>query len=353
MGLLNFIRQETIEVIDWVDTTTETVIWKFPTRENAIKHGAQLTVRESQVALLLDEGRLTDVFGPGRYELTTANLPVLTTLRGWKYGFNSPFKVDVYFVSTKQFAGLRWGTPNPVILRDPDFRQVRVRAFGTFALRVSEPAKFLKEFSGTNPLIYISEVEDQLRSAIVNKFSDTLAEAQVSVLDLARNYLELGERLRPLLLDDFAAFGLELTRFYLENASLPPEVEEFLDKGTQMGMVGDMARFQQFQAGLALEKVADQDGGGLASTAVLLGGLGGVLGAGGVLNTAAPAAPLADTPAAAAAPDTPAAAEAAPSADTARAQVMQTLRELGQLKADGILTEAEFDAKKAELLARL
>ena len=330
MGLFDFIRNELIEIIEWVDSSTDTVIYKFPDRENNLKNGAQLVVRESQVAVFMDQGRIADVYGPGRHVLTTENMPVLTTLRGWKYGFNSPFKVDVYFVSTKQFTNLKWGTPNPVILRDPEFKQVRIRAFGTFALRVTEPATFLKEFAGTNPLVRISDVEGQLRSAIVNKFSDTLAEANVSVLDLARNYSELGERLRPLLQDDFQPYGLELTRFYLENASLPPEVEAFLDKTTQMSMAGDMARFQQFQAGIAVEKAAEQEG-GIGGAAVLLGGLGNMMG-----NATAPAQAAAAGPAA---PD--------------RDQIMKMLRELGQLKADGILTEAEFDAKKAELLARL
>jgi membrane protease subunit (stomatin/prohibitin family) len=253
MGLFDFIRNELIEIIDWVDNSTDTIIWKFPDVENNIKIGAQLTVRESQVAILMDQGRIADVFRPGLHPLTTANMPVLTTLRGWKYGFDSPFKVDVYFVSTKQFTNLKWGTPNPVMLRDAEFKQVRVRAFGTFALRVSEAAKFLTEFAGTNSVVRVADVEGHLRSAIVNKFSDSLAEANVSVLDLARNYQELGERLRPLLQEDFDAYGLELTRFYLENASLPAEVEAFLDKTTQMNMAGDMARFQQFQAGLAVE----------------------------------------------------------------------------------------------------
>ncbi|HEX8328880.1 MAG TPA: SPFH domain-containing protein [Hymenobacter sp.] len=334
MGLFDFIRNELIEIIDWVDNSTDTIIWKFPDVENNIKIGAQLTVRESQVAILMDQGRIADVFGPGLHPLTTANMPVLTTLRGWKYGFDSPFKVDVYFVSTKQFTNLKWGTPNPVMLRDAEFKQVRVRAFGTFALRVTEAPKFLTEFAGTSSLVRIADVEGQLRSAIVNKFSDSLAEANVSVLDLARNYQELGERLRPLLQEDFGAYGLELTRFYLENASLPAEVEAFLDKTTQMNMAGDMARFQQFQAGLAVEKAAEQEG-GVGGAAVLLGGLGNMLG-----NATAPAAQAAASPA-----PTPAGSD--------REQVMQLLRDLGQLKADGILTAEEFDAKKAELLARL
>ena len=340
MGLFDFIRNELIEIIEWVDTSGgDVVIHKFPDGDREIKTGAQLTVRESQVAVLLNEGKLADVFGPGRHVLSTQNMPVLTTLRGWKYGFDSPFKVDIYFVSTKQFTNLKWGTQNPIIVRDPEFKQVRVRAFGVFALRVADPGTFLKEFAGTAPTVRIGDVEGQLRAAIVNKFSDAIGEANISVLDLARNYTELGEKLRPLLADDFTAYGLELTRFYIENTSLPPEVEQFLDKTTQMNMVGDMARFQQFQAGVAIENIADQPG-GIGGTALLMGCLGNLMG-----GAMAPA-PAAQQPVA------PPVAPATPPKED-RAQVLATLKELGELKAAGILTEEEFSAKKAELLARL
>lgn len=331
MGLFDFIKNELIEIIDWVDATTDTVVWKFPDKENNIKYGAQLTVRESQVAVFLNEGQIADVFGPGRYTLTTQNMPLLTTLKGWKYGFESPFKVDVYFVSTKQFPNLKWGTQNPIIVRDPEFKQVRVRAFGTYALRVQDAGKFLKELAGTDPLVRIADVEGQLRSAIVNKFSDAVGESGVSILDLARNYHEMGDKLRPLLQDDFGAYGLELTKFYIENTSLPPEVEQFLDKTTQMNMAGDMARFQQFQAGVAIENISEQEG-GIGGTALLMGGLGQMMG-----GAMAPA------------PQQPAAG--APKED--KAQIMTMLKDLGELKAAGILTEEEFAAKKAELLARL
>ncbi len=331
MGLFDFIKNELIEIIDWVDDSNDTVIWKFPDRENNIKHGAQLVVRESQVAVFMNEGQIADVYGPGRYQLTTQNMPVMTTLRGWKYGFESPFKADVYFVSTRQFTNLKWGTQNPIIVRDPEFKQVRVRAFGAYALRVAEAGKFLKEFAGTAPVVRITDVEGQLRTAIVNKFSDAIGEANVSVLDLARNYSELGEKLRPLLADDFTTYGLELTKFYIENTSLPPEVEQFLDKTTQMNMAGDMARFQQFQAGMAIENISEQEG-GIGGTALLMGGLGNMMG--GAMAPAPAAQPA-----------------AAPKED--RAQILATLKELGELKAAGILTEEEFAAKKAELLARL
>ncbi|CCH53732.1 hypothetical protein BN8_02849 [Fibrisoma limi BUZ 3] len=326
MGLFDFIRNELIEVIDWVDNSTDTVIWKFPDNGNNIKYGAQLTVRESQVAVFMNEGQIADVYPPGRYELTTQNMPIMTTLRSWKFGFESPFKVDIYFVSTKQFTNLKWGTQNPIIVRDPEFKQVRVRAFGVFSLRVTDGGKFIREFAGTTPIVRIADVEDQLRTAIVSKFSDTVAEANVSILDLARNYQELGEKLRPMLQDDFTAYGLELTRFYIENTSLPPEVEAFLDKTTQMNMVGDMARFQQFQAGMALEDAAEN--GGAAGTAILMGGLG------NFMNNANAPQPA-----------------AAPKED--KAQVLELLKQLGELKAAGVLTDEEFTAKKAELLARL
>jgi membrane protease subunit (stomatin/prohibitin family) len=329
MGLFDFIRNELIDIIEWVDTTPDTIIYKFPDQKNDIKYGAQLTVRESQVAIFMNEGQIADVFQPGRHTLTTQNMPVLTTLKSWKYGFESPFKVDVYFVSTKQFTKLKWGTANPIIVRDPEFKQVRLRAFGTYTLRVTDGTKFLKEFAGTNPVVRIGDIEEQLRSAIGSKFADAVAEAGVSVLDLARNYVELGDKLLPLLQPDFSQYGLELVKFYLENTSLPPEVEAFLDKTTQMNMAGDMARFQQFQTGMAIETAAENPG-----TAGTLVGLGlGNLMAGAVQP----------------APQTPPAAPAG----TDKAQIMELLKQLGELKTAGVLTEEEFATKKAELLAKL
>ncbi|GAB3641015.1 SPFH domain-containing protein [Spirosoma arcticum] len=331
MGLFDFIRNELIEVIDWVDVgpshggSSDMVIWKFPDNGNNLKYGAQLTVRESQVAVFMNEGKIADVYPPGRYELTTQNMPIMTTLRSWKFGFESPFKADVYFVSTRQFTNLKWGTQNPIIVRDPEFKQVRVRAFGVFALRVTDGRLFIREFGGTAPIVRIGDLEEQLRTAIVSKFSDTVAELGVSVLDLARNYQEVGEKLHPMLQNDFTPYGLELTRFYIENTSLPPEVEAFLDKTTQMNMAGDMARFQQFQAGVSLEKAAEE--GGVAGTSILMGGLGNFMGGANAQN-------------------------AQPAADD-KAKTMELLKQLADLKNAGVLTEEEFTAKKAELLAKL
>ena len=332
MGIFDFIRNEFVNVIEWVDDSQDTIIWKFPDKGNDIKYGAQLTVRESQVAIFMNEGQIADVFLPGRHELTTANMPILTTLRSWKYGFESPFKVDVYYVNTKQFTNMKWGTANPIIVRDPEFKQVRIRAFGTYTFRVKDAKKFLKEFAGTTPVVRVGDLEEQLRSIVFSKFSDAIAEANVSVLDLARNYTELGEKLGPLLSDDFDQYGLEIVKFYIENTSLPPEVEAFLDKTTQMNMVGDMAKFQQFQAGVSIEKAAENSATAASIVGVNLGGMmAGAAAPGAVAPTSQPAAQPAQS----------------------KEDILGLLKQLGDLKAAGILTEEEFAAKKAELLAKL
>ena len=346
MGLFDFIRNEFIEIIQWTDNSADTVIWKFMdvNADNNIKYGAKLVVRESQVAVFMNEGRIADVYGPGTHTLVTQNMPILTTLQGWKYGFESPFKVDVFFVSTRQFTNLKWGTMNPIIIRDPDFKQVRVRAFGVFSLRVADGGRFIKEYSGTNTIVKIGDVEDQLRTAIVSKFSDVVAKANVSVLDMARNYKELGNILLPDLKVDFAEYGLELVKFYIENTSLPPEVEQFLDKTTQMNMVGDMARFQQFQTGLSIEKVAENEG----TAGSMMGiGVGSIMSNQMAASTGAASTGAASTGAA----STGAANQAIPKED--KAQIMELLKDLAELKTAGILTEEEFAAKKAELLAKI
>ena len=341
MGLFGFVKNEFIEVIEWTDSSTDTVVWKFadPNADDNIKYGAKLVVRESQVAIFMNEGRIADVYEPGTHTLTTQNMPILTTLQSWKYGFESPFKVDVYFVSTRQFTNLKWGTMNPIIIRDPEFKQVRVRAFGVFSLRVADGGRFIKQYSGTNPVVKIGDVEDQLRTAIVSKFSDVVAKSNVSVLDMARNYKELGDKLLPDLQSDFTEYGLELVKFYIENTSLPPEVEQFLDKTTQMNMVGDMARFQQFQTGISIEKAAENEG---AAGNMMGFGLGSIM-----TNQMAASTAAASTGAA----STAAANQPAPKED--KAQIMGLLKDLAELKTAGVLTEEEFAAKKAELLAKI
>jgi len=332
MGLFSFLKDEFIEVIDWVEQANDIVLWKFPDRDANIKYGANLTVRESQQALFLDEGEMADTFSPGRYELLTQNMPLMTSLRNWKAGFNSPFKCDVYFLSTKTFTNLKWGTPNPIILRDPEFKQVRVKAFGTYFVKVSDPKKFFKEYAGTGQMVKIGQIESSLRDIVSPKFAEALAEAQVSVLDMVSNYTELGEKIAPFLQKDLDAFGLELVKFQVTSTSLPKEVEEFYDKMTNMNMVSDMNKFQQFQQSNAIEKAAENPGGGAGEGI----GMGMGFGMANMMMNQQNQQP-----------------QQGGAKGQSKAEIMATLKELGGLKEAGILTEKEFNAKKKELLARL
>ena len=274
MGLWDKLKGEFIDIVEWIDDTGNTLVYRFPRHGNEIKNGAGLTVREGQVAVLIDEGQLADVFPPGMYTLETANLPVLSTLRGWKYGFESPFKVEVYFVSTRQFTDQKWGTKNPIMMRDAEFGPVRVRAFGTYSIRVSDPAVFIREIVGTDGQFTTEEVSDQLRNILVARFSDALAESGIPVLDMAANYDELGTKLDDRVKEDLQRYGLELKTLLVENISLPPAVEEALDKRTSMGVIGDMATYTQYQAATAIGDAAKTEGGG----GLAAGGLGAGLG---------------------------------------------------------------------------
>jgi membrane protease subunit (stomatin/prohibitin family) len=334
MGLFDFIKNEFIEVIDWVDDTNDTVIYKFPDKGNKIMNGAKLTVRESQVVVLMNEGEFGDLYNPGLHELVTQNMPITTTLKSWKYLFNSPFKVDVFFVNTRQFTNLKWGTTNPIIMRDPEFKQVRVRSFGTYTIRVTDPKKFIKEFAGTQPWVRIDMVSEQLRNTIASKLAEGLAEAGVSVLDLAANFTEIGERLKPIFQTEFDTWGIELGKFYIESVSLPEEVEKMLDKTTQLGMLGDkLNQFNQMQAGIALEKMADNPG---------AAGAGGI-GAGVILTN------MMQSQQQAAATNSNAAQPAA----NDQQKLLDLLKQLGDMKTAGILTEEEFNQKKADILSKL
>jgi membrane protease subunit (stomatin/prohibitin family) len=261
-----------IEVIEWLDESGNTMVYRFPVAGQEIKNGAQLIVRESQTAVFVFEGQVADVFTPGKYEIDGGNTPILSKLGAWKYGFNSPFKSEVYFVNTKQFTDLKWGTANPVMMRDADFGMVRLRAFGTYALRVADPSTFIKEIAGTNAHFQTEDIEGQLKRAIVSSFSDSLGELQIPALDLAAKYEELGSTLRGKINEDFKSFGVEVSKFYVENISLPPEVEAAIDKRSSMGALGDANRYMQFQAADALRDAAQNEGGGA--------GLGAGLGAG-------------------------------------------------------------------------
>jgi len=271
MGIMDFIKGQFIDVIEWVDIETDAMVWKFERKGNEIKMGAQLTVRESQAAVFVNEGQIADVFQPGRYELSTQNLPILTTLKSWKYGFNSPFKADVFFVNMKQFTNRKWGTANPIIRRDADFGIVRLRAFGIYSFRVDDPAQFLREVFGTNPDFETGDIEGQLKRQLVSGLSDSLAESKIPVLDMAMNYDELGGEAVTNLQPRFTSLGLKLVSLYIENVSLPEEVEKVLDKKTQMGVVGDMKTYTQYQTAEAIRDAAQNEGGGTAGAGVGLG----------------------------------------------------------------------------------
>jgi membrane protease subunit (stomatin/prohibitin family) len=274
MGLLDKIKGELVDIVEWLDDTRDTIVWRFPRYENEIKMGAQLVVRESQTAVFVNEGLIADVFEPGTYTLETQNLPVLSTLKGWKYGFHSPFKAEVYFVSTRQFTDLKWGTKNPVMMRDPELGMVRLRAFGAFAARVVDPQKLLRELVGTDPQFRTDEVHEYLRQNVVSHLASALASAGIPVIDLAAHHEQLGDQLATKLTEELAELGISVPNFVIENISLPPEVEEALDKRTSMGIVssgtvGSMAAFQQFQAGAAMEAAAE--GGGSAGAVIGMG----------------------------------------------------------------------------------
>lgn len=260
MGLFDMVRGQLIDVIEWTDDSSDTLVHKYDMNGKDIMMGAQLTVRESQAAVFVDEGRLADVFGPGRYELTTRNLPVMTSLRAWKFGFNSPFKSDVYFVSTRQFMDRKWGTANPVMMRDSEFGMIRIRAFGSFAFRVKDPAAFMREVFGTSSLFTAEGVEGQIRSLAVSALSDAIAESGIPALDLAARYDELSRRALDTLAPRVAGLGLELCGFVIENISLPEEVEKAIDRRTSMGVAGDLNRYAQFQAAEAMREAASNPG---------------------------------------------------------------------------------------------
>jgi len=271
MGILDRLSPSSqfIEVIEWLDDSSNTLVYRFPVKDQEIKNGAQLIVRESQAAVFVSEGQIADMFSPGRYTVDGGNTPILSKLGAWKYGFNSPFKAEVYFVNTRQFTDLKWGTPNPIMMRDTDFGMVRLRAFGIYSIRVGDPKAFIKEIAGTNAHFVTEDIEGQLKRTLVGGFSDGLGESKIAALDLASNYDELAKFTREKLNDEFKTFGLELTKFVIENISLPPEVEAAMDRRTSMGVIGDVGRYAQFQAADAMRDAAQNTGGGAGTGAGL------------------------------------------------------------------------------------
>ncbi len=275
MGILDKLKGEFIDIIEWTQPTDRGILaYRFPRHNNEIKMGAKLTVREGQAAVFINEGQLADVFKPGMYTLQTQNMPILSTVKGWKHGFNSPFKAEVYFIATAQQPDYKWGTTNPIIARDADFGMVRIRGFGSYVFRVSDPALFMKELVATDPCFEDYEIDTQLRQVIVARFSDVLGKSKIPVLDLVGNYEQLAKFVLDLIKPEFAGWGLEIVKFYIENLSLPPEVEAAIDRRTQMGVAGDLSKYNQFQISEAI-RASGSNPGGLVGAGVGLGvGLG-------------------------------------------------------------------------------
>jgi excisionase family DNA binding protein len=302
---MDFIRGELIEILEFNDDARDTISWRFPDSDREIKRGAQLIVRESQVAQFVYLGQFGDTFGPGKHTLATDNIPILTTLRGWKYGFESPFKADVYFVNTRLFTGNKWGTANPVMMRDQDFGVLRLRAFGTYDFHVVEPRLFLKEVVGTDQNFRLDEFADTMRSRLVSVFTESLATARVPALDIASRYSELGEALLPVINPVVKAkYGIELTSFIVENVSVPPEVEEAIDKRSSMSAIGNLNDYVKYQMGQGMAKGGGAGAGGTAAELAVGFGIaqemmkqGGLAAPAGIAATApAPAADLMGLP---------------------------------------------------------
>jgi len=288
MGLFSKLTSQFVDVIEWKDPSNDTMVYRYDRDGKEIMMGAQLTVRESQVAIMVNEGKLADVFQPGRYELSTQNMPILTALKSWKYGFNSPFKAEVYFVNTHQFLDQKWGTSNPVMMRDAEFGMIRLRAFGIYSFRVADAAVFLKEVFGTNAFMTVEGVTGQIKRTLVSGLSDAIAQSKIPALDLAANYDELSQYALNSLSPRIANLGLKLESFVIENISLPDEVEKAMDRRTSMGVVGDLNQYTQFQAAEAMREAANNPGG--------MAGLGASMGVGAMMaqamqNAAQPAMP--------------------------------------------------------------
>ncbi|MDF1801758.1 SPFH domain-containing protein [Thalassovita sp.] len=265
MGIFDFLTGEFIDVIHWVDDTRDTMVWRFEREDHEIKYGAKLTVREGQSAVFVHEGQLADVFTPGLYMLETNNMPVLTTLQHWDHGFKSPFKSEVYFVNTTRFNDLKWGTKNPIMLRDPEFGPTRIRAYGTYSVRVSDPARFLTEIVGTDGEFTMDEISYQIRNIIVQEFSRAIAVSGIPVLDMAANTADLGKLIAAEISGTIAEYGLSIPELYIENISLPPAVEAALDKRTSMGLAGDLGKFTQYSAAEAMTAAAQTPNSGMGA----------------------------------------------------------------------------------------
>jgi membrane protease subunit (stomatin/prohibitin family) len=355
MALMDFIKKQFIDILEWTESGDGTLAWRYPMADNEIQYGGSLTVRESQMAVFVNEGKLADVFGPGMYKLTTQTLPVLTYLKNWDKLFQSPFKSDVYFFSTRQQLDRRWGTSQPVTIRDKDFGAVRLRAFGNYAFHIADPKVFHTTVSGTRDRFTLDDIDGQLRALMLQHISDAVAASGIPFLDLAANQVEFAQQLKAATAEDFAKLGLALDAVTMQNVSLPEELQKILDQKIGMGMVGgDMGRFMQYQTAQAIPKFAE----GAAGAGGAGGGGGGVVGdamglGAGVALGQVMAQQLSQGLQGGAGAAAGAAQAAAAAAGLKPDEIMATIEKLAELKAKGILTEDEFAAKKAELLKKL
>ncbi len=342
MALMDFIKKQFIDILQWTEESDGTLAWRFPMAEMEIQNGASLTVRESQMAMFVNEGTVADVFGPGMYKLNTQTLPVLTYLKNWDKLFEPPFKSDVYFFSTRTQLDQKWGTPNPITIRDKDFGIVRMRAFGIYSYHLSDPKAFYQKISGTRASYTREELEGQLRNSMVAGMTDLFGESGVAFIDMAGNQDEFGKAMMFKMAPMFAEYGLTLDSLVVQNVSLPEELQKILDQKIGMNMIGDMQRFTQYQVANAIPEAARNEG-GMAGMGV---GLGAGVGFGQVMGQAMASAMQ---------PAAPASAAVAPASvgGVSADEVVATLEKLHGLVEKGILSQLEFDAKKAELLKKL
>ena len=332
MGITDFLKKQFIDVIHWTEEGDGILAYRFPMQDFEIQYGGQLTVRESQMALFVDEGKIADVFSPGRHQLTTQTLPLLTNLKNWDKLFQSPFKSDVYFYSTRLQLNQKWGTANPITIRDKEFGAVRMRAFGIYSYRITDPKAFYLNVSGTREIYTVADVEGQLRNTIVASITDLFGESGIAFLDMAANQDELGVKLKGKVEPMFQQYGLALDRFQVENVSLPEDLQKILDQRIGMGVIGDMGKFTQYEAAQSIPIAAANEGGAA--------GIGAGLGAGMTIGQTM-AAGLAS------------AVQGGKPAAEAAADITATIEKLHDLMTKGVLSKEEFDAKKSELLKKL
>ena len=342
MGLMDWGKAQFLDILEWLDDSTDTLAWRFPMRGQEIQNGGQLVVRESQEAVFVNEGQMADVFKPGTHRLTTQNLPILATLKGWKYGFESPFKSDVYFISTKLYNDLKWGTSNPIMMRDADFGMLRIRAFGIYSIKVVDSATFLRQLVGTNGVYTVPDISEQLRKTIMSRFTDVLGEAKMPALDLAAKYDEISDLVRQKLAEEFKTMGLELSKFFVENISLPEEVEAMMDKRTGVGMMAPvMGAYTQMQVADSIP-LAAQNQGGVAGLGMGMGvgfGMGNMMGqqmAGAQQQMGQQGFP----------------AGSAPSPAMPTKSLKEELTELKDLFDSQLINQAEYDAQRGAIMKK-